>query len=71
MLMQFFVDSLIIVILSKNFDFRTPFCLKRSLETEDPGPLEKVDPMPNFTALAKNSSLTNLMVVISNTTIAF
>ena len=37
----------------------------------DPGPLEKVDPIPKFTVLTKNLFLTNLKVLIPNMTLAF
>lgn len=36
----------------------------------DPGPLEKLDPMPKFTKSVKNSFLTNLSLLVSNMTIA-
>ena len=34
-----------------------------------PGPIEKVDPTPKFTASIKDSFLTNLRALVSNTTI--
>ena len=41
------------------------------LEKADPGPIEKADPMPKFTALVKNTLMTNQRLLISNMTIIF
>ena len=41
------------------------------MEKADPEPLEKVYPKPKFPSWVKISFLTNLRVLISNTTIVF
>ena len=43
----------------------------RPSEKANPGSLEKVDPIPNFTVGVKDSFLTNLRVLISYMTIVF
>ena len=40
-------------------------------EKADPGPLEKVDPMPKFAILVKSTFMTNQRLLISNMTIIF
>ena len=40
-------------------------------EKANPGSLEKVDPIPNFSVVVKDSFLTNLRELISNMTIVY
>ena len=43
----------------------------KPVEKVESRPIEKANPMPNFTVLVKNTFMTNQMLLISNMTIIF